>query len=228
MLRSIVERRQVTAVRQRPVRGQGRPLASELDGDALVSLNLWGFGPEMPAVLAAAMAEAEQASEEARGPAARGGRHAAGARPGGISRLAPFRVLPTAGRCIGVTHPEDLALAQAERGREVGHRRASGPPLGGGPVNGRDAGGDPHGPAGRRPWPSTRPLVVGQAVAGLGRPLDRPPGRRRPQPGRRGRDRPLAPGRRWALRPRSETRSFGNLRGTILAALLNAGARWWP
>ncbi len=27
---------------------------------------------------------------------------------------------------------------------------------------------------------------------------------------------------RWALRPRSETRSFGNVRGTILAALLNA------
>jgi cobalt-zinc-cadmium efflux system protein len=29
---------------------------------------------------------------------------------------------------------------------------------------------------------------------------------------------------RWALRPRSETRSFGNVRGTILAALLNAAA----
>jgi cobalt-zinc-cadmium efflux system protein len=28
---------------------------------------------------------------------------------------------------------------------------------------------------------------------------------------------------RWALRPRSEARSFGNLRGTILAALVNAG-----
>jgi len=29
---------------------------------------------------------------------------------------------------------------------------------------------------------------------------------------------------RWALKPRSEFRSFGNLRGTILAALLNAAA----
>lgn len=28
---------------------------------------------------------------------------------------------------------------------------------------------------------------------------------------------------RWALRPRSEARTFGNLRGTILAALFNAG-----
>ena len=120
MLRSIVERRQVTAV------GDGRFVAkdglspSELDGDALVSLNLWGFGPEMPAVLAAAMAEAEQASEEDEvllpeviDELVRGGR------PGGLV-TSPFRVLPTAGRCIGVTHPEDLALAQAELAAQVG------------------------------------------------------------------------------------------------------------
>jgi hypothetical protein len=120
MLRSIVERRQVTAV------GDGRFVAkdglspSELDGDALVSLNLWGFGPEMPAVLAAAMAEAKQASEddEVLLPEVVGDL-VGGATPGGLG-ASPFRVLPTAGRCIGVTHPEDLAPAQAELAAQVG------------------------------------------------------------------------------------------------------------
>lgn len=120
MLRSIVERRQVTAV------GDGRFVAkdglspSELDGDTLVSLNLWGFGPEMPAVLAAAMAEAQHASEEAEvllpdvvDELVRGGR------PGGLE-AAPFRVIPTQARCIGVTHPEDVALAQIELAVQVG------------------------------------------------------------------------------------------------------------
>jgi hypothetical protein len=120
MLSSIVERRQVTAV------GDGRFVAkdgltpSELDGDTLVSLNLWGFGPEMPDVLAAAMAEAHQASEdnevllpEVVGALVRG------ERPGDVA-TSGFRVLPTSGRCIGVTHPEDLALAQAEVAAQVG------------------------------------------------------------------------------------------------------------
>jgi hypothetical protein len=120
MLRTIVERRQVSAL------GDGRFAAkdgltpSELDGDALVSLNLWGFGPEMPAVLAAAMAEAKQVSEENEvllpevvGDVVRG------SGPGGLA-AAPFKVLPTDGRCIGVTHPEDLALAQAEVAAQVG------------------------------------------------------------------------------------------------------------
>jgi hypothetical protein len=93
---------------------------SELDGDTLVSLNLWGFGPEMPAVLAAAMAEARHASEEAEvllpevvGDLVRGGR------PGGLT-APPFLVIPSPGHCIGVTHPEDLALAQTEVAAMVG------------------------------------------------------------------------------------------------------------
>ena len=32
----------------------------------------------------------------------------------------PFTVLPATGRCIGVTHPDDLALVQAELARQVG------------------------------------------------------------------------------------------------------------
>jgi hypothetical protein len=120
MLSGLVERRQVMAL------GGGRFVAkdglspSELDGDTLVSLNLWGFGPEMPAVLSAAMAEARHASEEAEVllPEVVGDL-VAGGRPGGFG--APgFRVLPSAGRCIGVTHPEDLAIAQADVATLVG------------------------------------------------------------------------------------------------------------
>jgi hypothetical protein len=32
----------------------------------------------------------------------------------------PFTVLPAAGRCIGVTHPDDLELVQADLARQVG------------------------------------------------------------------------------------------------------------
>jgi hypothetical protein len=32
----------------------------------------------------------------------------------------PFTVLPASGRCIGVTHPDDLAVVQDELAREVG------------------------------------------------------------------------------------------------------------
>jgi hypothetical protein len=32
----------------------------------------------------------------------------------------PFTVLPTDDRCIGVTHPDDLGLVQAELNRLVG------------------------------------------------------------------------------------------------------------
>jgi hypothetical protein len=120
MLRSVVERRQVSAI------GDGRFVAkdggspSELDGDALVSMNLWGFDPEMPAVLAAAMDEARHASEEAEVllPEAVD-RILQGWRPGGITP-SPFRVLPASGRCLGVTHPDDLALVQTELATEVG------------------------------------------------------------------------------------------------------------
>jgi hypothetical protein len=31
-----------------------------------------------------------------------------------------FSVLPASGRCIGVTHPDDLALVQDEVNRQVG------------------------------------------------------------------------------------------------------------
>jgi hypothetical protein len=73
----------------------------------------------MPGVLAEAMADAKHASEDEEvllpelvDDLVRGTRPAS-------SGTSQFRVLPTAGRTIGVTHPEDLALAQAELAEQV-------------------------------------------------------------------------------------------------------------
>jgi hypothetical protein len=74
-------------------------------------MNLWGFTPAFHQVLRAAMDAATDASEES-------------------EVLLPevvadsldttsFTVLPATGRCIGVTHPDDLALVQAELNRQV-------------------------------------------------------------------------------------------------------------
>ncbi len=138
LLQSVDERRQVCAA------GDGRFLAKdgrspeELDGDELVSMNLWGFGPDMPAVFRAAMAEAAMAkvatAKVASGPAGATpdaptpdnevllpelvGRLLAGDRPHGLS-AEPFRVLRAEGRCIGVTHPDDLALVQDDLAGQI-------------------------------------------------------------------------------------------------------------
>jgi hypothetical protein len=106
------ERRQVTA------RPDGRFASadglepSELPADARVSMNLWGFTPAFHRTLEAAMAAATGASEEAEVllPEV----------VGQSLTTNPFTVLPAAGRCIGVTHPDDLELVQVELARQVG------------------------------------------------------------------------------------------------------------
>jgi hypothetical protein len=129
MLRAVVERRQV---REGPdgtfAAGDGLDPA-ELDGESLVSMNLWGFGPEMLAVLAAAMDERADASEEAEVllPEVVGS-VLAGTAPRGAPTPQHFRVLATDSRCIGVTHPDDLALVQAQLAAQVGRgERAADP-----------------------------------------------------------------------------------------------------
>jgi hypothetical protein len=121
-LRAVDERRQVCAA------GDGRFLAKdgrspeELDAEALVSMNLWGFGPEMVPVFQAAMAEAATDGQEPGGEVLLPevvGRMLAGEGPGGLAS-APFRVLQAGGRCIGVTHPDDLALVLADLATQVG------------------------------------------------------------------------------------------------------------
>jgi hypothetical protein len=111
-LLEVDERRQVTALPDGGFAvGDGRD-PSTLSPDARVSMNLWGFTPAFHGALQAAMDAATEASEEAEV-----------LLPDVVARslaLYPFTVLPATGRCIGVTHPDDLALVQAELARQVG------------------------------------------------------------------------------------------------------------
>jgi hypothetical protein len=106
------ERRQVTRTPEGGfVAGDGREPAT-LSPDARVSMNLWGFTPGFHKILQAAMDAAVDASEEAEVllPEVVAASLASSA----------FTVLPAQGRCIGVTHPDDLYLVQAELNRQVG------------------------------------------------------------------------------------------------------------
>jgi hypothetical protein len=75
-------------------------------------MNLWGFTPAFHVALKAAMDAATEASEEAEVLLPEVVAHSLGS--------FPFTVLPGTGRCIGVTHPDDLSLVQAELARQVG------------------------------------------------------------------------------------------------------------
>jgi hypothetical protein len=110
-LLGVDERRQVTRTPEGGfVSGDGREPA-ELDPDSRVSMNLWGFTPAFHKTLQAAMDAATDASEEAEVllPEV----------VGASLSTSSFTVLPAQGRCIGVTHPDDLALVQAELNRQV-------------------------------------------------------------------------------------------------------------
>ncbi len=111
MLIGVDERRQVTAQPDGSfLAGDGRE-PSELAGDSRVSMNLWGFTPAFHKTLQAAMDAAVDASEEAEV-----------LLPEVVAEslaTSSFRVLEAGGRCIGVTHPDDLALVQAELNRQV-------------------------------------------------------------------------------------------------------------
>jgi hypothetical protein len=111
MLIGVDERRQVTAQPDgRFLAGDGREPA-ELPGDARVSMNLWGFTPAFHKTLQRAMEAAVDASEEAEV-----------LLPEVVAEslsTSSFRVLEAQGRCIGVTHPDDLSLVQAELNRQV-------------------------------------------------------------------------------------------------------------
>jgi hypothetical protein len=105
------ERRQVTRTPEDGfVSADGREPAI-LAPDARVSMNLWGFTPTFHRTLQAAMDAATDASEEAEV-----------LLPEVVAdslATSSFSVLPAVGRCIGVTHPDDLSLVQAELNRQV-------------------------------------------------------------------------------------------------------------
>jgi hypothetical protein len=74
-------------------------------------MNLWGFTPDFHRTLQAAMDAASGASEESEV-----------LLPEVVAQslaTSPFAVLAAAGRCVGVTHPDDLTLVQAELNRQV-------------------------------------------------------------------------------------------------------------
>jgi len=110
-LLGVDERRQVTRTPEGGfVAGDGREPV-ELPPEARVSMNLWGFTPSFHKTLQAAMEAAVDASEEAEV-----------LLPEVVAQslaTSSFTVLPAQGRCIGVTHPDDLALVQAELNRQV-------------------------------------------------------------------------------------------------------------
>lgn len=137
---SLDERRHVTRRQDgRFVAHDGREPA-ELDPDQPVSMNLWGFSPAMHEVFATAMARPDdgevllpevvhrlltgdrsghRAPDAARDEGRGAGRDAA--RDKGRDE-GPVRidVLPAGGRCIGVTHAEDVPLVNAALAHEVG------------------------------------------------------------------------------------------------------------
>jgi MobA-like NTP transferase domain len=111
MLLGVDERRQVAATPGgRFMAGDGRQ-PEELSPDARVSMNLWGFTPGFHRVLRAAMESAVDASAESEV-----------LLPEVVAQSLPtstFSVLPASGRCVGVTHSDDLPLVQAELNRQV-------------------------------------------------------------------------------------------------------------
>jgi hypothetical protein len=111
-LLGVDERRQVTASGDGGFTSADGRQPSRLAPDARVSMNLWGFTPAFHQVLRTAMAAATGASEEAEV-----------LLPEVVAdslASSSFTVLPADGRCIGVTHPDDLGLVQAELNRQIG------------------------------------------------------------------------------------------------------------
>ncbi len=110
-LLGVDERRQVTPTPEGGFTvGDGKEPAT-LSPEVRVSMNLWGFTPSFHKTLQAAMDAVVDASEEAEV-----------LLPEVVATSlasSTFLVLPAQGRCIGVTHPDDLALVQAELNRQV-------------------------------------------------------------------------------------------------------------
>jgi hypothetical protein len=96
----------------RPIRAAASEPAADLRGEVVVSMNLWGFSQGIFDDLARAIASFDPATAP----------HAEGKPPELLlpdvvarlvtSGLARVRVVETTGRCIGLTHPDDLPLVR--------------------------------------------------------------------------------------------------------------------
>jgi len=110
-LLGVDERRQVHATGEGGFVARDGREPTELPADARVSMNLWGFTPAFHKVLQAAMEAAVDASEESEVLLPEVVAQSLG--------TSTFSMLAAQGRCIGVTHPDDLPLVQAELNRQV-------------------------------------------------------------------------------------------------------------
>ena len=113
-LQSIVERRKVSLV-DGSFRADDGLEPSELPGDQLVSMNLWGFAPDMWHLFETAMAEASNPDEdnevlipEVIGRLVSGELVVSGCETDSIILLA------AEARCVGVTHPNDLEIVKED------------------------------------------------------------------------------------------------------------------
>ncbi|HKH87601.1 MAG TPA: NTP transferase domain-containing protein [Acidimicrobiales bacterium] len=96
----------------RPIRATDTDPESELSGEEVVSMNLWGFSMGIFDDLDRALARFDPATAP----------HAPGKPPEVLlpdvvahlvsRQLARVRVVETSGRCIGITHPDDLPLVR--------------------------------------------------------------------------------------------------------------------
>ncbi|MBV8463704.1 MAG: NTP transferase domain-containing protein [Acidimicrobiales bacterium] len=121
---ALTERRKVARLDEgaRFAAGDGRD-PSELDGDAITSVNLWGFRPAIWAVFDKAMAES--GLDVAAGASALEAPKAEVLLPEVVARAVtgheglPVRVLTTESKLVGVTHAADLPVVTAELARQV-------------------------------------------------------------------------------------------------------------
>ncbi len=117
MLVAVDERRRVSRLPGGRVVSRDGRVPEELDPGQLVSVNLWGFRPDLLDLLRTAMTSSDR-SEEVLLPEVVD--QLLAARREGAASTTAVRVLRAPGRCIGVTHPGDVALVQAELAREIG------------------------------------------------------------------------------------------------------------
>jgi MobA-like NTP transferase domain len=110
-LTDIIERRNVRATLEGYLAEDGQE-PSILHPSTTVSMNLWGFHPEILAMMRTAVATHDFSVEP---------EIQLSTFVGSILHRTPLRfdVLPTTSRCIGVTHAEDLPLAQVLVAKEI-------------------------------------------------------------------------------------------------------------
>jgi CTP:molybdopterin cytidylyltransferase MocA len=118
LLRGIDERRRVSPAPDGRVTADDGRAPRHLDPDAPVSMNLWGFRPGILTLFDAAMARG--AEGEVLLPEVVGAAVATRAAEEGDAAAPEVLVLRAPGRCIGVTHADDVDLVRAELAREIG------------------------------------------------------------------------------------------------------------